>query len=60
MNIPILISHKRRPGFPNQITERSVSFVYPSTTVPDSQKIKVTVFGKYSRKGIFIDQTENI
>ena len=50
MDSSILISHKRRPGVMDPLmTERVIPIQYPPKTVPNSQKIRVTFFGKINQ-----------
>ena len=50
MDSSILISHKRRPGVMDPLmTERVIPIEYPPKTVPNSQKIRVTFFGKINQ-----------
>ena len=50
MDSSILISHKRQPGVMDPLmTERVIPIEYPPKTVPNSQKIRVTFFGKINQ-----------
>ena len=42
-NYGMLVSHMSQ----NDVTIKSTEIKYPHTVVPDSEKIRVTVFGKY-------------
>lgn len=41
LNIPVLVTHRM-----DKSTSRSIAIIYPDNTVPNSQRIQVTVFGK--------------